>query len=166
MAVQKIPLDRLYFVPAFQAPLKTHSPVASADQRLAMLNLITRDIPEWDIWTYEIDARRLVPTIESVEEMLQQEPEAELYLIIGGDQAAQFQQWRDWERLLQLVQVVCFGREAGPVESRLSERLIMIPYHAPVSSTFVREQSQAGASITAWVPAAVAEYIRMHGLYQ
>ena len=36
---------------------------------------------------------------------------------------------------------------------------------APVSSTAVRQRCAAGESIHGWVPPAVEEYIKTHGLY-
>lgn len=165
LAMELIPLGTLYFVPSYQAPLKSHPPRAPARHRLAMVTLLAEMRPDWQVLTYEVDQERAVATIETVEYLKRREPQAGCYLIIGGDQAAKFHRWRRRERLAQLVQIVCFSREAPPPAAHIANKLIMVPFANPLSSSFVREQIRTGASTNAILPRAVQAYIREHRLY-
>ncbi len=165
LALERIPLDTLYFVPSYQAPLKSHPPQASAQHRLAMVKLVAEMRPDWGVLTYEIEQERVVTTIEMVEYLKRREPRASCYLIIGGAQAAKLHMWRQWKRLLQLVHIVCFTREAPPPAASVADELMIIPFANPLSSSLVREQIRAGTSTDTILPQIVQSYIQEHQLY-
>ncbi len=164
-ASERIPLDALYFVPSFQSPLKQQPAVAPAHHRIAMVQLLAGLRPEWQVISYEMDQKRMVPTIETVEYLMQENPRVSFYLIIGGDQAAQFTGWREWKRLAGLVHIVCFAREGTPPVAPFAANFTYVPYNAQLASTTVREQLQKGAGTEDCLPPVVQSYIKEHRLY-
>ena len=46
-ACELMDLDRLYFIPTAQNPLKSQAPLAPAEDRLAMLELVTANNPRF-----------------------------------------------------------------------------------------------------------------------
>ncbi|MFB0516013.1 MAG: nicotinate (nicotinamide) nucleotide adenylyltransferase [Candidatus Neomarinimicrobiota bacterium] len=166
LATERIPLDILYFVPSYQALLKTQPPEAPARQRVAMVRLLAKMRPNWHVLTYEVDQKRPVATIETVEFLKRRHPQADCYLIIGGDQAAQFNQWQQWERLVGMVHIVCFAREGPPPISPIADQLLHVLYDVPLSSSLVRERIKAGGSTSKLLPPAVQAYIEEHRLYR
>ena len=165
LAMERIPLDTLYFIPSYQAPLKSHPPEAPARHRLAMVKLLAEMRTDWEVLTYEIEQERVVTTIETVEYLKHHEPRASCYLIVGGDQAAKLHQWQQWKRLTQLVHIVCFAREGPPPAVPVANQLMIIPFANPLSSSLVREQIRAGASTDTILPQIVLSYIQEHQLY-
>ena len=165
LAMERIPLDTLYFVPSYQAPLKSHPPQAPARHRLAMVKLLAKMRTDWEVLAYEMEQERTVTTIETVEYLKRRKPQASCYLIIGGDQAAKLHQWEQWERLSQLVCIVCFVRESPPPAAPVADELMIIPFANPLSSSLVREQIRAGASTDTILPQVVQSYIQEHQLY-
>lgn len=165
LAMERIPLDTLYFIPSYQAPLKSHPPKAPARHRLAMVKLLAEMRTDWEVRTYEIEQERVVTTIETVEYLKHREPRASCYLIVGGDQAAKLHQWQQWKRLTQLVHIVCFARESPPPAVPVANQLMIIPFANPLSSSLVREQIKAGASTDTILPQIVLSYIQEHQLY-
>lgn len=165
LAMEQIPLDTLYFIPSYQAPLKSHPPKAPARHRLAMVKLLAEMRTDWEVLTYEIEQERVVTTIETVEYLKHRKPRASCYLIVGGDQAAKLHQWQQWKRLTQLVHIVCFAREAPPPATPVANQLMIIPFANPLSSSHVREQIRAGASTDTILPRIVLSYIQEHQLY-
>jgi nicotinate-nucleotide adenylyltransferase len=54
-ALDELGLDRVHFVPAHRSPLKQVGPVASAEDRLAMLTAAVADEPRFRVSTIELD---------------------------------------------------------------------------------------------------------------
>ena len=165
-ATDTLPLAQLFLVPSFSAPLATAPPLASAVHRLAMVALMANLRSEWQLLSYEVDQHQQVATIDTVAYLLKQQPNTTPYLLMGADQAAQFQEWQRWEQLLEWVQVVCFERAGLAMPSSLAARFTLMPFDSPLSSTRVRSQISRGESTTASLLPVVADYILRHGLYQ
>jgi len=89
--------------------------------------------------------------------------------VIGADQAAEFERWKDPEEVLKWVKLAV-GTRAGyelPDLSRYGDRIVPFELDSPeVSSSEVRERVAAGEPIDDLVPAAVAQLIEELGLYR
>lgn len=164
-AMEAIPLDRISFIPAFKPLLKQTAAVASASHRLKMVELATSQRANWEVVTYEIDQAREVPTIETLEYLLGRDQSATHYLIIGGDQAAQFESWHHWEKILDIAEVVFFDRPRYTVTKYLATQAIRLEMNRDISSSEIRAKIKLGESIDDLSPPAVLEYISNEGLY-
>lgn len=93
----------------------------------------------------------------------------EALFIVGADQAAGFDRWREPEEVLEWVKLAV-GTRGGyelPDLSRWGDRVVPFELASPeVSSSEVRERIQEGESIDDLVPAAVARLIEENGLYR
>ena len=105
-------------------------------------------------------------TVETVEDLRQHHPQVSCYLIMGGDQAARFTTWHEWQRLAELVHIVCFTRAGAPPVAPFAADLTIIPYYAQLASTLVREQIRNGESTDDFLAPVVQAYIKEHRLYQ
>ncbi len=169
-AVEQHGLDRLIFVPAAQAPLKSHDTVTSGEDRLAML----RTAVDWDhrfeVSDYEIRRGGISYTVDSAEHFRTQFPADELYWIIGGDQLPNLRQWRDIERLAGLVDFIFLERPGHPAKATPEVpglRLHRCDGHlVEISSTELRERVRRGRSLDYFVPHKAIVYIKEKGLYR
>jgi nicotinate-nucleotide adenylyltransferase len=90
----------LLYVPAAQSPLKGATPRAPDRDRLEMLDILleAQSIDRASIWTDELDRAAARPgpnyTIDTVERLGTLVPAADIRLLIGSDQAADFHRWR------------------------------------------------------------------------
>lgn len=166
LAIRQIPLDKLYLVPAFQALLSEHLPLTGPTDRLAMVRLLSRELPGSAVLTYELEQKRAVATIETIKYLQDRDGAAHYYLLIGGDQAARFTEWQQWERLVKLVQVICFGRPGSVPDERLRSLATYIDYSNGLNSTAVRESIRSERLEAGVLSTAVAEYIDRAGLYR
>lgn len=165
LATDQIPLDGVYFVPAYQAPLKDNPPVTAPEHRLAMLRLALEAEPAWQVLSWELEQQRPVATVETLQHIQSSAGGTRFYLLIGGDQAASFHHWQDWERLLDRVEVVWFtraGYEAAPELARAGREIAL---DTDISSTAIRNRLARGDEVSGWLPAAVLDYINAEGLY-
>ncbi len=106
-ALQVLPIDRLYVVPAYVNPFKsgTHAP---PELRKQWLERIFDDEPRVEVSDFEIEKGRPVPTIETVQHFRQLDPS--VFLIIGSDNLNTLSQWDRFDQLDHLVTWVVASR--------------------------------------------------------
>ncbi|MDQ3696596.1 MAG: nicotinate-nucleotide adenylyltransferase [Gemmatimonadota bacterium] len=170
-AFEALSLDLLLFVPAATQPLKIGAVHATADQRVAMLELLIAGDPRLAVDRIEIDRGGLSYTVDTLAELRRTRPDAEQFWLIGEDLVAQLPRWRDPERIAQLATIVILRRAASPrEEGDRSGAGIPLTWletrRVDISSTEIRERVREGLPIHGFVPDAVAAYIAAAGLYR
>jgi len=163
-------LDRLFLVPAAQAPLKPQEVQSSLEDRLAML----RAAVEWDrrFEVSDVELRRggVSYTIESVRHFRSAFPRDELFWIIGGDQLPQLNQWKDIAELAQLVEFIFLERPRHPAKQTPDIpglRLHRCDGHLiEISSSELRQRVRRGLSLHYFCPQKVIAHIESHKLYR
>lgn len=168
--LEQFHLDRLFLVPAAQAPLKPADVQSSTEDRLAMLRVAT----EWDrrleISDYELGKGGISYTIDSVRHFRAQFPGDELYWVIGGDQLPLLHKWKDIGELVKLVQFIFLERPKHPVKPHVEIdglRLHRCDGHLiEISSSQLRERAKAGLSLHYFCPQKVIAYIESRKLYR
>ena len=157
-AAERIGLDRMLWVPTAQQPLKAGvAHVATADQRLRMVQAAVAGSPIFEASRIEIDRPGLSYTVTTVRALAEQFPDTELHLLIGEDAWSRFAEWREPEAIRTLVHIEILARKTG---SEFGGRVV------EVSSTEVRARARRGLSVRGFVQDAVAEIIESERLYQ
>ncbi len=177
---EQMQLDYVYFVPAYRSPFKIADDAAdssTAQQRLDMLNLATESNRRFGVDTFEVEREEVSYTVDTVSYFHNKfGDKARLHLLVGGDQAAAFTKWRDWQEILRRVQL-CIARRPYTISPDVERAIafhLSIESRSPVwieapilavSSTEIRERVAAGQSISYLVPESVEQYIYHNGLY-
>ena len=162
-ALECVPLDRVVFVPARRSPLKDRGPLASEQDRLAMLRLATADESRFEVSTVELDRPGISYTVDTLEALA---GEGALYLVMGADAAGEFERWRRPERIRELATLLVASRPGAPTPP---ERQGVVVFDAPcldISSRELRARSARGRSLRYLVPEAAVRYLEGHGLYR
>lgn len=169
-------LDEIWFVPAASPPHKQTRNVSSAKDRLQMLQFAIAGHSQFKISRMELDRDGPSYTVDTLAELADQDGHRELFLIIGGDSLADFPQWREPGRILELATVVAAnrGRQAldiseaaeslGPL-ARQRLQVVTMPA-VDISASELRERVRQGRSIRYQTPRPVELYIQQRGLYQ
>jgi nicotinate-nucleotide adenylyltransferase len=99
--------------------------------------------------------------------LAQANPGAELFLLLGADAYALFDQWREPERIRTLATIVVMvrGAPAQPPVSMPGVKVLQ-SRRVDISSTELRARVRDGRTIRGFVPDAVADYIAAHRLYR
>ena len=169
--LEALALDELLWIPA-GAPWQKARDLAPAAQRAEMVRLAIAGEPRFRIEPCELERAGPSYTIDTVLELQGHEPAAQWFLVIGQDQLARLHTWQRWRELLALVTLAvanrdgaapCIPNELAPLRLALAE--VPLPPMA-TSSTDIRARVAAGQDLGALVPAAVARYIAVHGLYR
>jgi nicotinate-nucleotide adenylyltransferase len=166
-ATEELELDRLFFVPAAQSPFKPENKMAPGALRLQWLRLALAGKLNCEVDDQEILRGGISYTVDTVRSYAQRFSGAKLFYLIGADNAAKLNEWRQPEELAKLAEFVVVPRPGGgaavfppPFRGRT---LRGFPFG--VSSSGIRARMQAGLPIENLVPAAVAEAIRNAGVY-
>lgn len=171
-ALDHLKLDELRWIPAGLPWQKTEREPTPADHRAAMVRLAILGEPRFRIDEVELQRGGPSYTIDTVDALHAQRPEAEFFLVIGQDQYARLHTWHDWRALLSRVTIAVAARDgmvarAAPTLLSVWHRVEVLPMpEMPVSSTQLRAAVGRGEDIRAWVPAPVARYIELHDLYR
>src|SRR5450830_219925 len=169
-AREALKLDRLIFVPAGAQPFKIGTPpVASGQDRLEMVRLAVADDANYVVDDAEINRKGLSFTVDTLEHLSERNPAAQLFLLLGEDVLAGFEQWRNPARIRELA-TLAVVRRADASGSRVDPIapgvLTVSTRRVDVSSTEVRERRHAGKSIKGLVPESVERFIDVRGLYR
>jgi len=169
-------LDVVLFVPARRSPLKDTAPIATDDQRAAMIERAIGGAPAFRLSRVDLDRPGPSYTVETLA-LVQAEagPAAALWFILGADALADLPAWRDPAAILDAARLAVFDRPGHIADLAalaaqipgIRGRIDAIP--APligISATDLRRRAAAGRPIRYQVPASVEAYISAHRLYR
>ena len=164
-------LDQVVFVPTGQPWQKEGRDVTAAEHRYLMTMVATASNPRFTVSRVDIDREGPTYTIDTLRDLRELFPDAELYFITGADSLASIMSWRDWEVMLEMANFVGVTRpgyelskDMLPLESQTGIELIEIPAMA-ISSTDCRERAREGEPVWYLVPDGVVQYIAKNNLY-
>ena len=189
-------LDHVLFAPVGSQPLKPQGATAPFADRLAMTRLAIACDPEFEVSLLDAPHADGAPnyTLDTMHELREHLPGAELFLLLGADSFALLKNWHGAAEIPFAASVVVAsrpGQEIGNLEAFLPEGLALtdaatstelhtytltngagktaafylLPgLDVPISASQIRALTRAGAPSP--LPEAVGEYIRSRGLYQ
>jgi nicotinate-nucleotide adenylyltransferase len=160
--------DRVLYIPAWHQPFKTHLDAAPGAHRFAMTALAIRDHDLLYVNPIELDRGGISYSVDTLEELHRQYPGASFDWIIGDDNLADLDRWKDAERLFKLTRFVVLSRQPRADSRQPPGADIVFAHNAtvPISSTEIRRRVRAGESIDAFVDPLVSRYIHHYGLYK
>jgi len=192
--VEVFELDEFVFIPAFHAPHKKDKKPTSAFHRFAMLALATIDEPRIKISKMELDVPERPYSVETLTRLKNELTGTQIFFVMGADSWQEITTWREWEKVLTLVNIIVVTRpdyEIGfaHVTDEIRERIVDLrntetanqsEIRNPKSEIYITDSVQIDVSATEirqkikenareWhedVPQAVAKYIEKYELYK
>jgi nicotinate-nucleotide adenylyltransferase len=180
-AIEQLQLDELKIIPTGFAWHKDRS-LSAAVHRLTMTQLAFSGLDRICIDDREIKREGPSYTIDTLDALQAEEPDAAFFLLIGGDQLVAFAGWHRWQDILSRATICVAERPLqaiAPADTlvqtpALRQRIHLQLPPMTVSATAIRQliASHTGSPNTSQpdlaglVPDAVARYISLHGLYQ
>ena len=162
-ARETLALDRVVFIPSHQPPHKRAKDLLPGAHRVKLIELAIRDQPAFVVSDIELEREGPSYSIETVQILRKQLPQATLFLLIGADMLSV--RWLAWDELKRLCTIVVARRPGSPPRREASLKWLTMP-QLDIASSDIRARLKAGRSIRYLVPAAVERYIRQHRLYQ
>ena len=160
-------LDRVLVVVANHPWQKQDRPVTPAEDRFAMVAAGLDGRPGLEASRIELDRGGPSYTVDTVRELLDAEPGADLFVVVGADVVGTLDTWHEHEVLRDLVTLAVVDRPGVPHREPppgwRSVRVTVTP--VDVSSTDLRSVLEAGGSVEGMVPESVIRCISGRGLY-
>ena len=186
-------LDEFVFLPAFHAPHKADVKPTSAYHRFAMLALATSGEPQISISTLELDRAEKRYTVDTLPEIIQRQPDADILFVMGADSWVDILTWREWEKVLLMTNHIVVTRpgfeiSTDHVSDAVRERIVdlrnsrnTVKLDEPGQRIYITDAVKVDVSATAIredvrederldnqddVPEEVAKYIEKYELYK
>jgi len=159
---EELGLDQLIFVPAAISPFKSPA-FATGEQRLAMLRAAIEEQEAFAADDCELKRPPPSYSIDSVLQIRERDPNAQLFWLIGADNVRGLDKWHRIDALKRLVQFVVLDRGCG---QKSEHQFPVVQRNIDISATEIRKRVASGRSIRYLVPKAVEEIIRREKLYR
>jgi nicotinate-nucleotide adenylyltransferase len=160
-------LSEVIFVPTGEPWQKTRK-VTKSEDRYLMTVVATASNPRFKVSRVDIDRAGPTYTIDTLRELRELHPDADLYFITGADAIAQILSWRDVDQIWGLAHFVAVSRPGHqmtlPEHPEGAISVLEIPALA-ISSTDIRQRVSAAKPVWYLVPDGVVQYIAKHQLY-
>lgn len=157
--------DKFYFLPSYMAPLKSHEDYLDAKYRMKMIEMVISELGFGEICEAELQRKGQSYTYDTLKDLVNIEPDAKLYFIIGTDQYEQLDKWYKIEELKQLITFIIVNR--GVNHQTVDEDMISVTIpRMDISSSMIRQRVKNKETINVLVPRKVNNYIREEGFYE
>jgi nicotinate-nucleotide adenylyltransferase len=184
---QALALDEIRLIPCHLPPHRPR-PVASPQQRVAMLEAAVRKYPEFRIDPRELAREGPSYTLDTLTSLREEMGETGLCLLTGRDAFSSLPTWHRWRELIDLCHMVVMTRpgpeapaaaelanfiqrhrvqDAALLEQQAAGLLLFRPVtQLEISATQVRRLLAQGHNAGFLLPEAVLDIIQQQGLYQ
>ncbi len=193
--ITELGYDKILFVPTFITPHKKYTGNVTSQQRLEMVRAFcaSEGNGHFETETCEFDRGGVSYTSDTLEFLTQKykdQLEGKLAFVMGDEVAAEFDKWRNPEKVSALADLIIVHRypDIGAIEQTLYKNTPSGDYKGdfavkfdsdnfkyphiyienpmlPVSSTDIRSRIAQGKSFRYLVPPAVYDFIAKNGLY-
>jgi nicotinate-nucleotide adenylyltransferase len=170
----QLALDVVVWVPVGTAPHRAIENDPGAEARFEMVELTIGADERFRVSRIELDREGPSYSVDTLRQLREREPDDELFLILGGDQALALPAWHEPEQVLDLATLAVFERgssnrnaigiKVGRLRGADRVRFLEMP-RIDISSTMVRRRAAAGRPIRYLVPDKVAHFIGAQSLY-
>lgn len=161
-------LAEVWFMVSPQNPLKQASSLAPEALRLRMAQAALAHEDGLEACGYELRMPRPSYTWLTLCALRRDYPDRQFALLIGADNWACFDSWRDHGRILATTPIIVYPRAGSEIDaSALPPGVTLADTELfNVSSTCIRRRVREGKSVTGLVPPAVEDIIRDEGVYK
>lgn len=175
-AVSQLSLERVVWMPYGEPSHRVLDDDPGAEARFTMCEYAVGADARFAVSRVEIDRGGPAYTIDSLRELTARGPHGlDLFLLLGGDQAASLGSWRSPEEVLSLAVVAVVERDEWRREQILAaieplcsgaDRVCFLDMpRIDISSSLVRARAREGKPIRYLVPDKVANYVGAQSLY-
>lgn len=156
--------DKLLVIPSGQPWLRKHQPTASGADRFQMCVLAVAELSLGEkVEVLDIEVNRSGPTysIETIEALKKNFPNAKITLILGADAASRISQWHRSAELRKLVSFLVVNRP-GTTKSEFEQVEIDA---FDISATQVRSAVSNGENLSNLITPSIWNFIKLRKLY-
>ncbi|EWS82540.1 nicotinate-nucleotide adenylyltransferase [Brachybacterium phenoliresistens] len=161
-------LDEVIFVPTGRPWQKSDRRISDPEHRYLMTVVATAANPVFTVSRVDVDRPGATYTIDTLRDLSQLHPDADLFFITGADALQSILTWKDTQEIFELAHFVGVTRPEHELETDglPADRVTLIEVPAmAISSTDLRSRVAGGAPVWYLVPDGVVQYINKYALY-
>jgi nicotinate-nucleotide adenylyltransferase len=167
-------LNEIWFVVSPQNPFKNISELANENQRLEMVKLAIEKTDYFKAIDIEFNLPKPSYTYITLKELSNQFPNNKFHLIIGEDNVAKFNEWKEVDWIKDNYEVIVYSRQVNSRQytvekNKTAYRLLNTKYlklpMLDISSTEIRNRIKNNQSVKYFVTENVEQYITFHKLF-
>jgi nicotinate-nucleotide adenylyltransferase len=161
-------IDELWFVLSPQNPLKQKQTLLPDYQRLEILNRAIEGYDKFRVSTIEFNLQKPSFTIHTLTYLKEKHPDYKFSLIMGADNIATIDKWKNYHLLLQDFEIIVYPRPKVAENEFFKEKNVTL-IDAPImeiSSSFIRQSIKEGKNIRFFMPLNAYEYIEEMNFYK
>ena len=140
--------------------------LASDEIRFNMLKQICAKEPGLEVSRLELDSDKQLYTIETLRKIKQQNPNKQIYFVLGTDNLKELETWHKVYELLSSFKFIVLKRDEDSVSDIIDKSTILKKYESSffelngidtvdLSSSYVRKRIQDGETIVGLVPSKI-----------
>lgn len=160
-------LDEVWYIVSPQNPFKKNKTLLHEFDRLKMVEMATADNFKLKVSDIEFQMPKPSYTIDTLTVLQEKFPSHTFVLIMGEDNLVQFENWKNYDKILEYYQIYCYPRPNTP-EHPFKNHSAITFVESPlmdISATYLRKCLKEGKSIHYLVKEEVEDYIRWKGFY-
>ena len=163
-------LEQVWFVVTPQSPFKKKNSMLDDHQRLEMVYRATKDYTKLRPSDIEFKLKQPNYTIDTLTYLHEKFPDHEFAFIMGEDNLKSFHKWKNYELILENHDIYVYPRlSKGKIDTRFNNHPKIFNISAPImelSSTFIRQEINAGRNVRPMLPDNVWLYIDEMNFYK
>ena len=156
-------LDEIWLVLSPNNPLKDANSLMSEELRFRLAVLALADVEGVTACDREFSLPKPNYTVNTLRALSKEHPEDEFTLIIGSDNMALFDRWREYQYILDHYRVLVYPREGDDLEALQKRFPQMQVIDAPllqISATEIRERLRENKDVSEWLHPEVEEALK------
>lgn len=161
-------LHEVWFVVSPQNPFKKNKSLLHEFDRLAMVEKAIADNFKLRASDVEFNLPKPSYTIDTLTVLAEKYPQHEFVLIMGEDNLVQFENWKNYDKILDYYELYVYPRPDTPphnFENHAKVKFVDAPLLA-ISATYIRKCITEGKPIRYMVADEVVRYIEWKKFYQ
>jgi len=168
-AYEGLQLDEVWFVPTFLSPHKSSFHI-TPEQRVLMVKKMLENDSRFSCCAIEVMSGKSQFSVDTVDLLQQQHPNADFLWLIGADQLPTLHLWREIDRLASICQIVVFKRPGFAQQipdhlHRLNIQQVDI-HEILISSSEIRERISRGLPVYMFLHPEVNRHIEQNQFYR
>ncbi|MEW6009153.1 MAG: nicotinate-nucleotide adenylyltransferase [Candidatus Omnitrophota bacterium] len=164
-AQKKLNLNKIFFIPANIAPLKSKRGLISGKERLMMLRLATKKNKRFKISSLELKRGGISYSMDTLRQFKKKFPKDKIFFITGSDSLRQLDKWKDFDQIKHLSTFVVAKRSGFNLKRKSGIRFIQMN-PIDISSSMIRSYLKRNKPVINFLDKKVLNYIREKGLYR
>jgi len=139
-ALQQFYLNKILVIPAHKPPHK-NTTTASTAHRVKMAELVCNNENAFELDTREINRSTLSYTVDTLKEIKTEQPNSELFFIMGMDSLLSFTKWHRWQDILLHCHLIVNTRPGYNLNNINDETQQLLAQHQMSIATYQQNAS-------------------------